>query len=542
MPGIDPSIPLQVRQQQPINPLADFAQILQLKQAQQLLPLKIQEAQQNLQESQLKTQAMQEAAKEQLAIKQIITKNGGDIDKSVPEILQVAPKTGLAFATSARQSQQEALKATGEKLKNAITSTELGARVLQGVPDAADPEAAYQQSIKVMQALGLDHGQMSPTYDPQQVQQYIQSGLSTKEKLEQQRNQLKDKLESMGRTKVTSEGIMQQNPKTGAFDIKVGEAVPTGEPKVLQGSDNSYHVLGAGGVATPVIENGQPLIGKPAGETGVQNKIEFQDILKKIAPTLPNNAMTDSRLLAGSIRASKAISEDEKNKALAYLAANPTPASTGASGIIRMEALGQQREYPVINKSTGQLEMRNSADINASKGMYAPAGQGATAMTKQAVFSDLHYNIDTARKAISALDSMDAGTRAKLSFALRHTDPASAEQEAVQSLALLSENAMSLRSVAGMGQGSDDLRAAIQATLPSGKSPSKAYALGQLDKFENVVKRLEGGVPKMGDLGKTQSNSTTSATDTAQGGYIVGHKYGGLTYNGGDPTKKENWK
>src|SRR5690348_2931471 len=164
-------------------------QILQLKQAQQLLPLKMQQAQQDLQESKLKLDAATTEAQERLGIKQAIQESGGDIDKALPKILQVAPTTGLAFATAARQQQQEELKAAGEKLKNAITSTELGARVLQGVPDAADPEAAYQQSIKVMQALGLDHGQMSPTYDPQQVQQYIQSGLSTKDQLEQKRQQ-----------------------------------------------------------------------------------------------------------------------------------------------------------------------------------------------------------------------------------------------------------------------------------------------------------------------------------------------------------------
>lgn len=187
-------------------------------------------------------------------------------------------------------------------------------------------------------------------------------------------------------------------------------------------------------------------------------------------------------------------------------------------GVQRMEVLAQTREYPVINKQTGQMEMRSASDINANKGLYAPAGPAASAMGKEAVFQDLHYNIDTARKAIQGLESMDAGTRAALSYALRHTDPASSiqtfltgaigtrltpqQQEAVQALALLSENALSLRSVAGMGQGSDDLRSAIQATLPSGKSPTKGYALEQLNKFEQVVKRLETGVPGVRNPGQ----------------------------------------
>jgi len=197
-----------------------------------------------------------------------------------------------------------------------------------------------------------------------------------------------------------------------------------------------------------------------------------------------------------------------------------------------MEGLGATREYPVINKNTGQLEMRSANEINANRGQYAPAGQGATAMSKQAIFSDLHYNIDSARKAIAALPDMDAGTRARLAFALRGTDPNSSIQaflastagtqltpqqaEAVQSLALLAENAMSLRSVAGMGQGSDELRSAILNTIPSGKTPSKEYAQGQLNKFEQVVTRLEGGVPGMGNAGRTQT-TTPAATNQPAG-------------------------
>lgn len=297
---------------------------------------------------------------------------------------------------------------------------------------------------------------------------------------------------------------------------------------------------------------------KPQSETAIQNKEDFQNIIQKIAATLPIAATTDSRILGASIKASTALSQDEKNKALAYLAANPTPATAGTAGVIRMEQLGATREYPVINKSTGQLEMRSAADINSLKGNFAPAGQGAAAMSKEAIFGDLHYNIDSARKALSALPSLDTGTRAALSYALRGTDPRSSiqtfltgslgtnmnpqQQEAVQSLALLAENAMTLRSVAGMGQGSDELRAAILNTIPSGKSPTKDYALGQLNRFEQVVKRLESGVPGMGEVGERQRQAGGGGNGSAQGGYIVGRRYGNLTYQGGDPNQQTNWK
>jgi len=148
-----------LRPPQPVNPLADFAQVMALKQAQQLLPLKIQEAQQNAQEGQLRMQQMQRDAQENLAIKQAINDSGGDLEKAIPQILKVAPTKGLAFATSARQAQQEELKANGEKLKNAITTTDLGARLLQGVPDSPHPDLAYQWALNAMKANGIDTGE-----------------------------------------------------------------------------------------------------------------------------------------------------------------------------------------------------------------------------------------------------------------------------------------------------------------------------------------------------------------------------------------------
>lgn len=208
-------------------------------------------------------------------------------------------------------------------------------------------------------------------------------------------------------------------------------------------------------------------------------------------------------------------------------------------GVMRAQIYLQGRELGAVDTQTGNLTFASPKEIQSSPGRFAPASQATAAMGKQAVFQDLHYNIDTARKAITALDSMDTKTRAALSYALRHTDPASAlqtfmtgeamtaltpqQQEAVQALALLSENAMSLRSVSGMGAGSDELRAAIQATLPSGKSPSKGYALEQLNKFESVVNRLQTGVPRLG-------NQLPGASGGSTGGNVR-YKSGDKTYN-----------
>lgn len=248
-------------------------------------------------------------------------------------------------------------------------------------------------------------------------------------------------------------------------------------------------------------------------------KDTFMATMAKVAGEggLGPNEMADVGKLTAAIKKSTIISPEERNSALAYLAANTTPASAQQSGVVRATIMAGAREYPVINKQSGELEMRNASEINASPGNFAPAGAEAGAMAKRAVFDDLHFNIDTARKAITGLASLDVKTRGQLAYALRDTDPKSAVQsfltgaigskmtpeqrEAVQSIQILHENAMSLRSVAGMGQGSDELRRAIWATLPSAKSVDKNYMLSQINKFEEVVKRLEGGVPGMKNRG-----------------------------------------
>lgn len=378
-------------------------------------------------------------------------------------------------------------------------------------------------------------------------------------------------------------GFMNQVKAIGGIPIAPGEAVPQGyypmqdprNPNLTWVSPHAFMTVPpeladkfpgqtqvpsdtyAKGLASKWADDLEKakLAGKP--EPAGAAKQAFQSTLTKLATEngLPASAMTDVSQLSHAIDTSKTLSPQEKASAKAYLAANTTPESSGSTALMRALAMGQTREYPVINKTTGQLEMRNAQEINSSNGGFAPAGPGAQAMSKNAVFQDLHYNIDTARKAIQALDSMDVGTRAALSYNLRHTDPKSSietfltgaagtamtpqQQEAVQAMALLAENAMTLRNVAGMGAGSDDLRAAIQATIPSGKSPTKGYALEQLNKFENVVKRLETGIPGMQPHSGQQHAPAGNPNPNA---YVVGHRYGGMTYLGPDPNNPASWQ
>lgn len=184
-----------------------------------------------------------------------------------------------------------------------------------------------------------------------------------------------------------------------------------------------------------------------------------------------------------------------------------------ASSTIRVEGMMASREYPVINKQTGQLEMRNAADINRNPGLFAPSGQGSKDQNSLGVFDDIHFNVNQTRQAIDKLNTtFDTATRAQLALALRTSDPRSAlgsfinssaaktltpdQIDYVTALASLMENSMALRSVAGMGQGSNELREAILRALPGPTTPSKEYAQRQLKLFEGTLNRLEAPARK----------------------------------------------
>jgi hypothetical protein len=59
----------------------------------------------------------------------------------------------------------------------------------------------------------------------------------------------------------------------------------------------------------------------------------------------------------------------------------------------------------------------------------------------------------------------------------------------------MGERVLSLRNVGGMGQGAQDLREAIQATLPGITSGSKEFALKKLTGVDNQIRILGRGVP-----------------------------------------------
>jgi hypothetical protein len=183
---------------------------------------------------------------------------------------------------------------------------------------------------------------------------------------------------------------------------------------------------------------------------------------------------------------------------------------------IRVDAYQKSRMLPGIDTKNNNALVFVTPDMqNAEPGRYVPAGEGAKALNKTALIEDIRGNIQQTRDSLNnaKMPEFTASQRAQIAIALGGKEPASAlsaairggvlgnltpeQQDYLINHAQLVENAMAMRSVLGAGQGSEDMRSAIKATIPGPNTPSKAYAQKQLDKFETVLNRLEQGVPNV---------------------------------------------
>ncbi len=160
---IDASIPLQVRPPQITNPLADVAQVLQLKQAQQLLPLKIKEAEQNQQESALRLQQMQQAVNDRKAL-----------DAAYTGAVTNDPDTGLP--TFDRTKLSDALIKAGQGHQIPV--------LLKSLDDSAEAHTKLQkaqadlQQIHVENGAAIGAGAQATGYDPAFFRQRLTVGVA----------------------------------------------------------------------------------------------------------------------------------------------------------------------------------------------------------------------------------------------------------------------------------------------------------------------------------------------------------------------------
>ena len=188
-------------------------------------------------------------------------------------------------------------------------------------------------------------------------------------------------------------------------------------------------------------------------------------------------------------------------------------AEAAAAGQGRGAGFNASKPVQALDPNTNTIRWMTAQE--AENMGAAPVGEGMKVMSKQAQFADIHSAADNMEKAINNLDRpLDATQIGKLTLAMRHTDDPTVFQNEIETflgtqqltppqqdlvvwMSQLAERAMSLRSIAGMGQGSDSLRAAILNTLPSLRSGSTDMMKKQLEAFRNQVGLLEKSVPNL---------------------------------------------
>jgi hypothetical protein len=205
-----------------------------------------------------------------------------------------------------------------------------------------------------------------------------------------------------------------------------------------------------------------------------------------------------------------------------------------AQGTNRMLALGKVRTVNMLDTANGNRPVTITVDElkSAPSDRYISAGGGEKALNKTALIEDIRGAINTTRESLAALKVEFTPTQAaQLSVALGGPRAGQSALDAifassvgktltpeqvdyVTSLAQLKENAMAMRSVIGAGQGSDELRQAISATIPSPRTPTRDYATKALDKFEAQIDRLARGVPEVPLRGATQAPPQSSKNPT----------------------------
>ena len=184
----------------------------------------------------------------------------------------------------------------------------------------------------------------------------------------------------------------------------------------------------------------------------------------------------------------------------------------GAAGAARGAGYNATRPVQVlVPQPDGTMASVYMTAGQAEAAGFSTSAGGTKALSQTAQFNDINNAIDKVDEALNKAgkSTWNADQVAKLSLAMRETDPTlmrdeianlaasgltPEQQDLVTWLQQLNERALSLRNIAGMGQGSDTVRGAIQKALPSITSGSPEMAHKQLAALKNMVENLRQGI------------------------------------------------
>jgi hypothetical protein len=254
--------------------------------------------------------------------------------------------------------------------------------------------------------------------------------------------------------------------------------------------------------------NGEPLSPQelPSAVASLETNLKNYKVGPNADPEVAAMGDKTLALLKDQLKAQKA--EKEEDRAFQLKLAQ-----------VRGQAYGE-------NRLASWLDAKGVLHQGFAKNMpedAAPVAAGVAAQKIDAQFKDIESASTKVRDAINKMEKLTPENIAKLSAAMQEGHGITKDQ--IKSLGMnslspaqedfvvwatqLNERAMSLRNIASMGQGAQDLREAIKATLASAGSGNKRIMLKQQDAFDNQVAKLRKGVPKTPAMAKEEQTGGT---------------------------------
>ncbi len=218
------------------------------------------------------------------------------------------------------------------------------------------------------------------------------------------------------------------------------------------------------------------------------------------------------------------VTQEDKNFVASY--EKEKQLGPEAYGAARLEML-LQNPISVYDTNTGTVGFKTKRQINEgdaaneAEGLpprYVGAELATKLKSRKAIFEEIKQSARTARASIGrlkenfsqtqlikfadqlAVDDDGGMLRTFLSSNIAKT-LSKDEIEYITSIRNLRESSFSLRTIGGMGQGSDMLRNAIAEMIPGRRTPNKTMAFSAMNKFDMQVQKLEEGVPGIGAEG-----------------------------------------
>jgi len=180
--ALDPRIPLGVQApQQQTSPLELISAVTQL-----------QGLREQNEARRLAADAARQKAMDDAAIRRVMQESGGDWEKALPQLRQIAPSAAAKLETDIADARNKTFEGLTKQTDLRKKQIDIGVGLLSHVTD----DASYQVALPMIATMSPDIAQqMGPTYDPARVEVFRQAATSAQDSYQRQ----KDALEAFGK-------------------------------------------------------------------------------------------------------------------------------------------------------------------------------------------------------------------------------------------------------------------------------------------------------------------------------------------------------